>query len=301
MKTLSLITLSLLLATTGSALPGSIHAGSPSATAIAASAAYAPDPARQALDVVRLLRNNDLGGALVASLPPQRYAELRAEFEEQRRKPISDAQRAEFEEKLARITAPDAVDSFMAELEPRLQQLGLQAEGGILMALGGLHMAVNSPQSDLTDEQRATLRQMLPGLERWIIGTSFFSRDSARSAITLLVDAARGTGVRSLDELRALPLEDALAHAGRIFGASKQALRVYGIDVDEILASARFEVLDIEGEKARIRAEVTVFGAPVAREHSLVLINGRWYSEDMVLRMQVGHRSDAADSVEREG
>lgn len=300
MKTLSL-TLSLLLAGASATLPGVVLAGPVAAPAIAASASHAPDPVRQAQDLVRLLRNNDLGGALMVSLPPQRYAELRTEFEKQRRKPISDAQRAEFEEKLARVTAPDAVDSFMAELEPRLQQLGLQAEGGILLALGGLHMAVNSPKSDLTDAQRATLRQMLPGLERWIISTSFFSRDSARRAITLLVDAARGTGIRSLDELRALPLEDALAHAGRIFGASKQALRVYGIDVDEILASARFEVLAMEGDSARIRAEVTVFGAPVAGEHSLVLVDGRWYSQDVALRIQTSRRVDDTEDVEREG
>ncbi len=131
----------------------------------------------------------------------------------------------------------------------------------------------------MTPEQRATLQAALPGIQRWVTTTDFLSSTSMRQALTLVTDAARATGIGNLDQLKMLSFEEVLAKAGSVLAATKQAVRIYGLDLDAIAASARFETLAIEGTTARVRTTVTVFDAPVSGEIELELVEGRWYGK----------------------
>jgi hypothetical protein len=279
------LSLALMLAG-AAALP--LQAGAQDLNAAAAQSAFAtaPDPARQVEEVVRLLRANDVATLVQVLTPPEQYRQLLAAYEQKRSQPVDPREREEFAEAIDKLIAADAVDRLMAEIEPKLREGAAQSEGMILMGLGALNIAANSKKSDLTPEQRTMIKAVLPGLERWIIATDFFSEDAARQALTLLSDGARRTGILSLDQLQALPLEDALARAGTMLDASKQALRLYGIDIDAIVSTAKVEVLAMEGEHARIRTTVTVFDAPISGEQELVLLEGRWYSADAVKNWQ---------------
>ena len=123
-------------------------------TAIAAA-----DPAQQIRDLAQLLRGNDVAGLVRAAMPPSAYAQLRQAYELHRNEPTTDAERAEFAEKLAKITAPDAVDKFMVEIEPKLVEARPKVPGALLMGLGAMQMAVVAEDSDLTADQRESLRQ----------------------------------------------------------------------------------------------------------------------------------------------
>jgi hypothetical protein len=160
-------------------------------------------------------------------------------YEVARARPISEAQRAEFSDDIQKLIATDAVDRIMAEIEPELRERAVQSEGMILMGLGAMNMAVTSPDSELTEEQRAMLKRALPGIEAWVIETDFFSTDTLRHALNLLADAARRTGISDLDQIRMLSFEQLLAHGGRMLGAGKQAVKLYGIDLDAIVSTAR--------------------------------------------------------------
>lgn len=248
-------------------------------TTLAMSSVVAADPSQQLQELVRQFRSNDLAGLVRGSLPPEHYQQLLDTYELARQKPISDTQRAEFAEGVQKLIAPDAVDRLMAEIEPRIRARAAQSEGMILMGLGALNMALASPDSNLTGEQRTMLKRALPGIEAWIIHTDFFSVGTLREALTLLADAARRTGISELDQLRMLSLDQVLAHGNRMLAASKQAVKLYGIDLDAIAASARMEVLEINGDQARVRTTVTVFDAPLHAEQDLVLVSGRWYTK----------------------
>ena len=277
----------------------------PAQTAVVAQAQAAaqstPDPARQINELVQLLRANNLTALVQAMVPPLHYQQLRDKYELQRLQPVTAEQRAEFAEGIAKLIDPDAVDTLMAEIEPKLTKHAVQSEGMILMGLGALNIAATSPDSDLTDSQRAAIRSALPGLERWIIATDFFSVESMRSALTLLSDGARSTGIRDLDQLMSLSLEQTLDRASTMLGSAKQALLIYGIDVDAIAATTRVEVLEIAGDSARIRTTVTVFDAPIASEQDLVLIEGRWYSKDAVQGWERKLSHDDEDLAQVEG
>lgn len=295
----TMLTLSL-LACLGLA-PQTLPAQTP--TTVAMSAVAAADPSVQLQDLVRQFRSNDLAAIVRGSLPPAHYQTLLDKYEEARSKPISDKDRADFAEGLQKLIAPDAVDQLMAEIEPKMRERAVQSEGMILMGLGAMNMAVTSPDSDLTDEQRAMLKRALPGIEAWVIETDFFSVDTLRQALTLVADAARRTGISDLDQIRMLSFEQLLAHGGRMLGAGKQAVKLYGIDLDAIVSTARMEVLEVEGDEARVRTTVTVFDAPLHFEQSLVLVEGRWYTKEAARdwNRHVHIKFDGEEPVEAEG
>lgn len=285
MKT-KLLTMSLLLAGVIGAAQPSLAVEGPSATSHNVST-VAPDPAQQIRDLSRKLRGNDLAGLISALVPPAKYQQMRQAYELARVKPTTAEDRAKFEQEYAKLVGPDAVDTLMAEIEPKLEEARPQAPGAVMMGIGALQMAVASPDAEMTEAQRAALRAALPGLQQWVTTTDFLSSQSMRQALTLITNAARNTGVANLDQLKMLSFEEVLAKAGSVLAASKQAIRIYGLDLDQIADSIDVQVLTIEGATARVRTTVTVFDAPIATEHELVLVDGRWYGKDAVVNWTI--------------
>ncbi len=244
-----------------------------------------PDPALQIRDLARVLRANDLAGLARAVVPPSHYQLMRQSYELHRLKPITPAERSKFSEGIAKLTDANAVDKFMLEIEPKLIEARPKAAGALLIGMGALQVALASDDSELSAEQRAALQSALPGIQKWAAETDFLSSISLRQALSLFADAARNTGVRSIDELKMLSFEQALAKAGTLLAASKQALYIYGLDLNAIADSLRVETLKQEGQTARVRTTITVFDAPISSEMDLVLLEGRWYSKDSVAKL----------------
>lgn len=256
--------------------------------AVAAVAVTAPDPAQQLTQLARLFRAGDVEALARAVVPPSRWEELELTYQLVQLEPVSDDDRAEFMEGLERLTAPDAVDRMMAEIEPKLEEARPQLPGAILMAVGSAQMALNSPETRITEEQREALRAALPGFAEWVQTTDFLSSETMREALTLITEAARRTGVRDFDQARALPLDALFDHGSAMLAAGKKAVKLYGLDLDQIADSLQVETLSVEGENARVRTTITLFDAPVFVEHDLVLVEGRWIGKHMA--MNFNHR-----------
>ena len=254
---------------------------SSSVTAVAAI-----DPAVQLEEMARLFRANDVTGLARAMVPPSQWEQFRLAYQQKQREPTSAEDRAEFEQKIGRLIGPNAVDELMAEIEPKLEKARPSAPGALLMGMGALQVAVSSPDSDLTEEQRAALTSALPGIQRWASTTDFLSSERMRQALSLLTGAARGLGISELDQLKALPLEAVLDRSGTLLAAAKEAVRLYGIDLNAVAESLRVDLLAIEGDTARVRTTVNLFGAPIWAEHELVLMEGRWYGSKQVVRWE---------------
>lgn len=293
------IALTAALAAAGAA---AIHAQMPSVTPVVTvgaltTVATTPDPAAHVHELARLFRAGDIAALAQASVPPAHWDRIRSTWERKRLEPTSDADRLEFGEKLARITAHDAVDSYMAELEPKIDELRPQWPGAMLMGFGAMQVAITSPDSDLTDEQRTMLKAALPGVQQWVGSTDFFDTATLRDALTLLTDAARRTGIQNLDQLKALPMEELLRRGNGLVAAAKDAVQLYGIDVNAIVDSLQVDVLSNDGSKARVRATVTVFGAPLSNEYELVLLDGHWYGEHANATFTIDEDDNAQDAA----
>lgn len=255
-----------------------------------AASAVAPDPAQQLRELAQLFRAGDLAGFVQAAVPPDQWDALQTAYELAKLRPTEDEARHGFAEAVARITGPDAVDQLMAEIEPKLDEVRPQAPGAVQMALGGLQMAIASPEAELTDEQRAALAAALPGLQQWASSTDFLDAATLRRALTLVTDAARRTGIVDLEQLKAMSLVGLLDTASSVFVAGKDAVRLYGVDLDAMADSLQVEVVEMMGDTARVRTTVTLFGAPVWHEHDMVLVDGRWYGKEMLVQFRHGHR-----------
>lgn len=250
------------------------------------SAAKVADPVRQIEDLARLFRASDVVGLSQAVVPASKWEELTLLYELKQLENVDPEDRAEFAENLARITGPDAVETLMETFEPELVKARPQAPGALMMGFGAMHMAITSPESTLSDEQRAALQQAFPAIQQWASTTDFLSSDTLRRALTLLTNAARSAGISDLDQLKAMPLEAVLGRARPILVAAKQAVKLYGIDLDQVADSLNVEVLAIAGETARVRTTITLFNAPVWHEHDLVLVEGRWYPKHAAMHFE---------------
>ena len=268
---------------TTSASPLSLSAHVPAqlhASKLAASS-QAPDPAQQLEQWARLFRNDDIVGLAEAILPETRWEQAKAAYELAKLKEIDEHDRAEFAEKIARVTGPDAVDKLMADLEPKIDEARQQVPGAILMAARAIQMAANSPESDLTEAQREALRAAAPGIQAWMESTDFTDTATLRQALTLITDAARGANIREIDDVRKLTLEGVLDRAGPVLAATKRAALLYGLDLNHMADSLRVEVVERDADTAKVRTTVDVFGAPVSIEHELELVDGRWFGKEM--------------------
>jgi hypothetical protein len=261
---------------------------------LSVAAVNSPDPAAQLRDMARLFRAGDVTGLARAMLPASKWEQARAAWEIKRLEPVSKHDQEEFAEHIGKLTAPDAVETIMAELEPKLAEARPQAPGALLMAFGAAQVALNSPESKLSEEQRLALQSALPAVQQWAATTDFLDAATLRDALTLLSDAARRSGIGSIDQLKALPLEGVLDRARPMLAAAKDAVELYGLDLDAIADSLQVEVLENDGATARVRTTVLLFGAPVWHEHDLVLVEGRWYGKHAVHHWDDHHEAREA-------
>lgn len=257
--------------------------------AASAQAKAAPDPAQHIRQLARLFRQGDLAAMAETALPPSSMEELRLGIELAQLQPISDEDRLEFAEKLERATGPYAVDDLMAQIEPELEKARPQLPGAVMLGFGAIQMAITSPDSKLTDEQREMIRLAVPNLQNWIARTDVLSSETMRQALTLMVDAARQTGIDSLEEIRTLSFDQMLGHGNRMLAAAKSAVRLYGIDLDAVADSLQVDVLEQEGDAATVRTTVTLLGARLFADHDLRLIDGRWYPKHAAARVEHRH------------
>lgn len=280
----NLLTLAILSASiyvpSGSAIAAEPASSAPTETRLAYSA---PDPAAQLVEAAARFRRGDVAGLVQSMLPPQQWEDVRQAYELKRLQPFSDSERDEFARKLGELTGPGAIDVLMAELEPKLVKARAQWPGAQLMAFGAMSMAIESPDSQLTDSQRDALRSVTPAVQDWVIQTDFLNATTLRRALELLAGGVQATGISDLEQVRGMPFEVLLDQARSVLEAGKQAALLYGLDLDAVADSLQVDVLDIDGDQAKVRSTVTLFGAPVWVDHELVLIDGRWYGKQIAL------------------
>lgn len=285
-RTLKSLALATALAFPALAFPALPALAQPLLAVPVAASAVAPDPAHQLYELAQLFRAGDLAGLVRAAVPPDQWVALQSGYELAKMHPTDDEARAAFAEALARFTGPDAVDLLMEEIEPELERVRPQAAGAVQMALGGLQVAIASPEARLSEEQRAALAAALPGVQQWASNTDFLDSGRLRQAITLVIDAMRRTGIADIEQIKAMSLVGLLDTASSVFVAAKDAVRLYGIDLDAVADSLQVEVVEMMGDTAKVRTTVTLFGAPVFHEHEMVLVDGRWYGKHMLVHIR---------------
>jgi hypothetical protein len=242
---------------------------------------------------VSAFRANDLKTLLAAALPPAQLDKLRAEWDAERQQPLSEEERLEFAENWGKLTAPDGIDRIMAEIEPQLVELKPQMAG--LIGMGQVLASSAIAQStDLTAEQKAQATQFMNGLGAWAMKTDFSDPALLRQSLTALAEGLRATGIKTLDDARALTFDELLVRIGQAMGGFKQALAVYGFSLDEMADSVKTELVSENGDSARVKVSYALFGAPMSFESDMERVDGQWYGKDMLEQIRKEEAEAAA-------
>lgn len=232
------------------------------------------------------LRAGDFTRFVAATLPPAEVERLRANWRRaMAEEPASAEEAADFRASMAKLTRPDAVDQLMAEFEPQLVQFERETAPNMPLVVGmgrGLVLSGIQESRELTPEQKAQATAMVDALGDWISNTPFSDRARVRAALTHVVDSARALGVSELDQLRALSFDEALVKGGVAWQGLVKALAVYGLSIDEMLASTHAETLSVEGDRATVRVHSRFLGKALSTDVEMLRVDGRWYSKPLI-------------------
>lgn len=239
-------------------------------------------PHETVLATVEMLQNNNVSGLLQASLPPAEYQKLQAKWG-QNKETITDEERAKFAQQMEMLTAPDAEQVLFAKLEPFLAQYDTKYKAQIPMYVGmGQTMAATAinQSKDMTSEQKQQAMDVLGALAGWISTTDWSNEAKAKQAIAVVVDTARKLDLGTLDEVRALSFEEAMPKFSTAMAGTKQALAVYGFDINKMLDTVSAETVSENGDQAKVKYSYTLLGQPISGTVNLVRRDGRWFNKE---------------------
>lgn len=254
------------------------------ASPLAEAGGETPDAA--VMQSVNLLRANDFNGLVEASVPPARFEEAKTRWmTELKDEEITDENRAEFAETMAKLTAPDAEETMMAEIRPQLAQFEgeMKAQLPAMVAMGkGFVLAAINESEDIKPENKPQVTNLINALGTWAESGEFASVARAEKAVAEVTSAARKLPVRTLDEVHALDFNGVMDVMEIAYGGFKGVLKAYDIDMDASLASARAETLSQEGDNANVRVHFDFLGTPMNFDTQMVRVDGRWYGKDAI-------------------
>jgi len=261
----------------------------PAATAPTASAppavAAAVTPEASVAGAVKALRENNLAALFAASLPPGEYAKFKADWNKDiNAEPVTEEDRKQFTETMAKLTAPGAEDKMFAEIKPQLDEFDKQqAQLPMMIAMGqGFAQSAIQQNKDMTDAQKQQVTQLLDATAKWAQTTKFTDAALVKSAIAVICKTARDLNLKSIDEARALSYEQGMQKAGLVLGGVKQVLAVYGLNMDKALDSVKVQTVAATGDTAKVKISYVAFDTPFSTESDLVRVDGKWYGKDAI-------------------
>jgi hypothetical protein len=238
-------------------------------------------PVETTLEIGRLAKSNDIKGLLALSVPGAEIKKMADNWESKRKEPLTDANRKEFADGLAKLLAPGAIDELMAQAEPQLAQLKPQMPLYVGMGVGFLQQGINA-NGEMTEEQKKQAVAMVGALQTWAGKTDLTDPNRLRKALTELASGVRATNITTLDQMQALSFDQVLGKGGVMFGALKKALNVYDLNMDQMLSSVKAQQVSMTGDTAVIKSSMTFLGQEFASETPMVKVDGRWYSKGSI-------------------
>ena len=238
-------------------------------------------PAQVSMELAHLAKINDLKGLMTLAMPAAEMKKMVASWETKRKEPITDSDRKEFADGIAKLIAPGAIDELMAMAEPEMAALKPQMAMYIPMGIGIAQQSI-SANADLSEAQKKQATEMVGALQTWAMKTDFTDPNRLRKALTELSTGVRSTNVTTLDQLQALSFDQMLGKGGVLFGSMKRAFNAYDLNIDEVFTSVKAEQISMSGDTALVKTSMTFLGQPMSSETQMVKSDGRWYSKDSI-------------------
>ncbi|GAB3022608.1 hypothetical protein GCM10027285_00200 [Oleiagrimonas citrea] len=251
------------------------------------SATASTTPAKTVLTSIELLKNGQFDPLLQHVLPPADYKEMRAQWTAQhsKMKQISEHDRQQFAENMAKLTAPDAEQKIWAETQPKLQQLDKKYKTQLPMMIGVGQIMLDTQISNaknLTPDQKKQATDVVSALGQWAQKVPWTDPDKLKQAIGVLTSTARKLDIKTLDQATSMGYDESMKKYGVVWGGVKKALKVYGLSLDKTLDSAKAKTLTSDAHTATVKVDYTLLGQPQSMTLDLVKVDDRWYDKDLL-------------------
>jgi len=240
------------------------------------------EPTQAVEQLIRDLRRNDLVSYSRHAVPPELHARLDAAWSEGRtRWPLTDLP---LDDRLPAfidaLSAPGAEKQLLTVYQRQFS--GANAELRSAAATLGLFATQYlRAEGDYSDDERAHYEQLVSAISRWAQKAPLGEVQLARQTIPQLVAGARQTGLAGGPErFRALGMGHSLERMGPFFERMKRVVKVYGLDIDADLGTARATLIERDGDRARIRLQYTLAGKAIQAELAVEQRDGHWYLSD---------------------
>lgn len=247
----------------------------------------ARDPAQAVLLPTRHLLQDDLDAFARDAVPPALHARLDAAWRAGRtRWPLDELP---FDERLPGLLGALAEPGA----EGRLQQVFDHQFSGETAALKAAAQGLGlfgarylQREGDFSRAERLHYAQLVQAMARWGAAAPLGDPALAKTAIPALAAAARATGLHGPADFAKAGMDDSLRRLSAFQRALKQVLGGYGLDLDATLSGLQAEVVDQQGDQARVRLRYTLAGSPVDAVVEARRVDGRWYLADFLRHAQ---------------
>ena len=251
------------------------------------SATASTSPAQSVLTTIKLLKNGQFDPLLKHVLPPAEYQQMRTQWEAQHNKlkQVSDHDREQFAQNMAKLTAPDAEQKLWAETQPKLEQLDKKYKTQLPMMIGVGQIMLGtqiSNSKDLTPDQKKQASDVVTALGQWAQGVHWTDQDKVKQAIGVLTSSARKLDLKTLDQATQLSYDEAMKKYGVVWNGIKKVLDIYGLSVDKTLDSAEAKTVSSDAHTATVKVDYTLLGKPQTMNVDLVKVDDRWYDKDLL-------------------
>ena len=251
---------------------------------------------------VALIKAGDFDGFWKHALPPADYTNLRGDWKLQRpdQHPITDEDRARFNLAVQQLTAPNAENTLYDQLKPKLAQMEAQYHDQlpVMIGIGQAILSTGIAQNKtMTENQKQQARDALNVLLPWAQQTPWFDQDKAKQSVGVIVATARQLNLKSADQVQNMDYDTAMKDYSVAFGGAKQLLGVYGLSVDDTLNSVKVSTIGIDHGQAHVKIDYALLGKPLSTDSQLVMVDGRWYSQDLINSARAQHEQLLHPSV----
>jgi hypothetical protein len=227
------------------------------------------DAAESFEDSVAALQAGKVSEFIQNATPKVQLDELKANWDEQRRAAIKPADAAQFREMMAMLTAKDAEKQLFDMLAPQLSMIEQQAADAA-EALPMLAMGLGGQQAAPAVDTLSALADRLPEL-------GLADEKKLERAIAVVTGTARKLGAKELDALTKLEFPAMLAKLDVLYAGAADLLEVYGLSLEESLASTEVEVQSATEDQAVLVVSYSLFGGPrQTRNMEMARVDGRW-------------------------
>ena len=243
-------------------------------------------------NMIKLIRDSNLDGFWKYALPPADLTTLQHDWSIQA-KTATHLPNSRYPAWIAYFNARDAKVSLYATLQPKLKAMQKKYQPLIpaIIKLGQI-MIDNSIANTqhLSVIQKQQLKALLHAVMAWAKVAPWFDQAKAKQAVSIIMDTMRQVHLVGHRQLHQMDFDTAMQKQEQLFHGSKQLLRLYGLDINAILASAHVTATIKNSTHASVTIHYILRGNTLSVDVPMTSIRGRWYATDLIRHVRSAHQ-----------